>query len=341
MEICDLYELDYSLLEDIISNNEKVLITAPDGLKKLYKCIHDRLKNYRGRIYFSASPSYGACDLPISEIYSIDPDIVIHIGHNEYPLNSYKLDYEVIYIPAFYTRKPTYHELELIAEKLLRNSISSIGLASSIQHVKMLDHIKRYLEERGLKAIIGTPSYPQMLRGQILGCEYSSLISISRMIDAVLIVSGGYFHALGASLTLNKQTYIYDPYRGTIEDYTEKARRILAKRYFLIERIRNSLYHSVGLIIGSTPGQYRPNLLKTLYVKSVEEGYEPYIISSLHVDRDRLISIDNAFNLDFYVVLSCPRLPIDDLGDFYKPVITPGEYMMVLSSRYEKYVFPW
>ncbi len=338
--ICSLYEIDYEQLRRYIADNKRVLIIAPNGLKKLYKCISDRYPDLLDKVIFSSSPSYGSCDLPLSEIYTLKPDIIIHIGHSDYPWKSYSLGVRILYVPAYYAKKPSRDELLIIKNTLEKTGISRIAIVATIQHIKIIDRIKEYLQENGFMVEIGEASFNTMAPGQVLGCEYSSLVKVKDKIDAVLVVAGGYFHALGAYLVSGKPVYIYDPYRGVVEDYTREAYRVLAKRYYLVEKIRTGLYRSVGLIIGSTPGQYRPSLIDYLYRRSVEKGFKPYIISSHYLDKDRLTSIDNGFNLDFYVITSCPRLPIDDLSDFYKPVLTPGEYIMVLNNV-KNYVFPW
>jgi 2-(3-amino-3-carboxypropyl)histidine synthase len=111
-----------------------------------------------------------------------------------------------------------------------------------LQHVKIIDYLKKYLGEKGYNVLVGKPSYKAMFPGQVLGCEYSSLINVMDKIDAVLVVAGGYFHALGAYLVSGKPVFIYDPYRGVIEDYTREAYKVLARRYYLVEEIRNGLY---------------------------------------------------------------------------------------------------
>ncbi len=340
--ICELYEIDYNALLEAVRDAKKILLTAPDGLKKLYDCIREYFmsKELFIELYFSSNPSYGSCYISMGELELIKPDMIIHIGHNEYPLISTSIGIRILYIPAFYKRTPQLGELEKIFEVVLKRDFKRIGLIASIQHVKILNMIREFLESRGIRTYIGKPAYNQMFPGQILGCEYSALISIIDKIDAILIVSGGHFHALGAYLVSRKPIIIYDPYSGKVTDFTKDAVKIYAKRLYLVEHVRNSNYRRVGLIIGASPGQYREKLVRYLYRLSKEKRYEPYLIVSDYVNEDRLVSIDNAFNLDFYVVTSCPRVPIDDITSFYKPVLTPGEYLMVLNNI-KQYVFPW
>ena len=340
--ICELYEIDYNVLLEAVRGVKKILLTAPDGLKKLYDCIREYFlsKKLFVELYFSSSPSYGSCYISMGELELIKPDIIVHIGHNEYPLISTNIGKKILYIPAFYKRAPQLEELEEMYQTILRKNFKRIGLIASIQHTKILGKIGEFLESRGIRTYIGKSAYNQMFPGQVLGCEYSALISIIDKIDAVLTVSGGRFHALGAYLVSRKPIIIYDPYSGKVIDFTKDAVKIYAKRLYLVEHVRNNNYRRVGLIVGVSPGQYRDRLVKYLYRLSKEKGFEPYLIVSDYVNEDRLASIDNAFNLDFYVVTSCPRIPIDDIASFYKPVLTPGEYLMILNNI-RQYVFPW
>ncbi len=340
--ICELYEIDYNALLEAVRGVKKILLTAPDGLKKLYDCVREYFlsKELFIELYFSSSPSYGSCYISMGELELIKPDVIIHIGHNEYPLISTSIGKKILYIPAFYKRTPQLEELEEIYQTTLSKNFKRIGLIASIQHVKILGKIREFLESKGIRTYIGKSAYNQMFPGQVLGCEYSALISIIDKIDAVLTVSGGRFHALGAYLVSRKPIIIYDPYSGKVIDFTKDAVKTYAKRLYLVEHVRNNNYRRVGLIIGVSPGQYRDELVKYLYRLSKEKGFEPSLIVSDYVNEDRLVSIDNAFNLDFYVVSSCPRIPIDDITSFYKPVLTPGEYLMVLNNI-RQYVFPW
>ncbi len=338
--LCGGYELPD--VGRVLRGYDRILITAPDGLKGIYKCIVEEYLEYLRdkEVFLSTHPSYGACDLPISEINSIRPQIVLHIGHNEYPYTSYSLDTRIIYIPARFTRRPDEGELELITERLLDDGYRRVGLVSTIQHTHILPMIKGYIEARNIEAVVGRPGIPGMEEGQILGCELSAALKIRDVVDAYLVVAGGEFHALGVYLATRKPVYIYNPYRGTIRNYTRDGYRVLAKRYYVVEDVRNKPYRSLGLITGSSPGQYRPLMIKALAVRSREKGYSPVFISSSHLDMDRMIAIDNGLGLDFYVVTSCPRIPIDDLSGFYKPVLTPGELRMILEDKME-YIFPW
>lgn len=341
-EFCRYYEIDYEKIASFIDKNrpKKTLLQAPDGLKKLLVCVYGNI-NGLTTVIFSSSPSYGACDLPIEEIEKLDVDALIHIGHNKYPLLSYDVGIPVLYIEAYYRWSIPGKLVNNITRYLREKRYERIGLLASIQHVKSLVELKYRLEERGFKAIIGKTSYPHvMLDGQVLGCEYSSALNIMRDVDVLLVVSGGIFHSLGLALISDKEVLAIDPYKNIVWNATSYSRKYRSKRYYVITKLRYTGIRSIGIIAGSRPGQYRPRLIEFLKKRAMEKGYNVYIISSTVLDKERLAAIDNALNLDVYVVTSCPRLPIDDLSDFYKPVITPGEFIMLVEGL-EKYVYPW
>lgn len=341
-DFCKYYEIDYKKIISFIEENKpkKTLLQAPDGLKKLLVCVYEEI-NGLTTVIFSSSPSYGACDLPVEEIEKLCVNALIHIGHNKYPLLRYDVGIPVLYIEAYYRWNIPDKLVDDIARYLRERHYERIGLLASIQHVKSLIELKNKLEEKGFRAVIGKTSYPHvMLDGQVLGCEYSSALNIMRDVDVFLVVSGGIFHSLGLALISVKEVLAVDPYRNTVWNATGFSRKYLSKRYYIVSKLRYTGIRSIGIIVGSRPGQYRPRIIEFLKQKAEEKGYSVYIISSTVLDKERLIAIDNALNLDVYVVTSCPRLPIDDLSDFYKPVITPGEFIMLVEGL-KKYVYPW
>jgi len=97
----------------------------------------------------------------------------------------------------------------------------------------------------------------------------------------------------------------------------------------------------IALITSPTLGQYRLSLLNYLESLLNKHNVQYLVFSVSMVDKDRIASIDNAFSPDAFVITSCPRLPIDDLSDYHKPVITPGELIMVLKKELSEYMFPW
>jgi len=338
---CDNYIVDLSLTINKLREYKatSVLIQAPDGLKHVIKCIY-RYLTKEFKIYISASPTYGGCDVAFDEAIMLNADAIIHIGHNEYPLLGFKPSIPVIYIPAYYDWKPSREFINNMINVLRVKGVYTIGLSASIQHVNTLRVIRDILLNHDFKPII-PPAMNGLFEGQVLGCIYSLPLSIDNIVDVHLVIAGGRFHALGLAMISSKPVLGVDPYREELWDATEYARRVLMKRLYVVNKIRNDVNMRIaGVIAGVKPGQYRLNIVNKVLNILENHGFESYVFFVRDLNIDRLIAIDNAFKPDFYIVTSCPRLPIDDLSDFYKPVITPGELEMVFRDT-SRYVYPW
>lgn len=331
-DLCGLYEIDLSeLTRSIESGARKILVHAPDGLKPLYKCVEAALSSLEASLYYSASPGYGACDIPFEEAESLGVDLLLHLGHLKYFQHGYEPPVRVVYAPVY--RNPSLGAglLEELARILEGRGVRVITVSSTLIEAKIRDFIARHLSSIGFKLYnISSP---------ILGCLYSHVTRYDEVVDAHLVVAGGVFHPLGLALSSSKPVLALDPYREEAWWVNSEAYRVLKKRYMRIYEAMNT-GNRVGLIIGARIGQYRPLLVDKLVDLASRRGYRVYKITSSYLDQERLIAVDNALGLDFYVVTSCPRLPIDDLSDFYKPVLTPGEFIMLLTGL-DKYIYPW
>ncbi len=333
---CNNYEVNLeALIFELESLKPKrVLIHAPDGLKHIYTCISSFLSSlYSIEVYYSTSPGYGACDIPIEEAEVLDADLIVHIGHEEYPLaekSSWRK--RVIYLPVFYMGLLDSSLKSELTGFLYGFNAKTITVSSTITDLYFKEEISRVLHSNGFRVL--------SVEKPVLGCMYSHVVALDNIVDAHVIIAGGLFHALGLALVSAKPVVAVDPYMKRVWDASSEAGRILRKRMYQLFRVKESAGSKMGLIIGARPGQYRPRLVESIERQALLRGYRVYKISSSYLSLERLIAIDASLNLDFYVVSSCPRLPIDDLAEFHKPVLTPGEFWMLISSS-EKYVYPW
>ncbi len=145
------------------------------------------------------------------------------------------------------------------------------------------------------------------------------------------------FHPLGLYLATRKPVIKLDPYTARIEDVTEYGERIYKKRLYKIIQAMDS--KTWGIIVGLKTGQYRPWLIERLKKLLEEKDLKYYLLVYDRLEKDSLRALPQ--NIEAFIVTSCPRLPIDDLGDFEKPVLTPGEAIMALTGKLEPYRFPW
>lgn len=335
--ICDHYEIRLDALLAGLKhlNPRRILVHAPNGLKHLYACIEEALKSSSLEgMYFSTSPGYGACDIPLEEAITVKADVIVHLGHERYSLpNAYgDQNVEVLYVPVFYRRQVSEDLLKNLYDVLEGFNAKKVTISSTLIETQIKEQVFEYLVQRGVL------SYSVKI--PILGCLYDHVISLDNAVDAHVVVAGGVFHALGLGLLAAKPVIALDPYLNKVWIASTEASKVLKRRLYTVLKAKETLGNRVGLVIGARPGQHRPTLVSNIEKLALSKGYKIYRILSSYLTIERLIAIDNALNLDFYVITSCPRLPIDDLSEFYKPVLTPGEFIM-LATGCERYIYPW
>ncbi len=329
---CGSYEIDISKIVTEARSWQKILLHAPNGLKHLYSCLLSLFERLNIETYLSLSPGYGACDLPLDEAETLGVDALIHLGHEEYPLVERSVRSRVLYIPVYYRGTISEDLASKLVDTLKSMGIKALTVSSTLIESKQRELVAKYLAERGFRVY--------NVYRPILGCHYIGPLAYEKDVDAHLVVGGGLFHPLGLGLVSSKVVLALDVYQQRIWNASEESLKILKKRLYMIASLRASNARRMGLIIGSRCGQYRPSVANRIEEEAKRAGYEVYKIMSSYLTLERLIAIDDALRLDFYVVTSCPRLPIDDLGDFYKPVLTPGEFMMLVRGI-ERYIYPW
>ncbi len=349
--IADTYRFDFSSLlrlfnERKVSRNINLYIEAPQGFIRLLRRISDFLarclanKGYEATIHIKLEPVFGACALSIDELKYIGRNVfLIHLGHEPYiyPVcTGYICNYSgsipnVIFVPGEYIGGDIEEIVEDIV-KLLGGS-KRVAIGYSVQH-RIFSH--------GVAEALNRHGYEVKLVAPVLGCYYYNLIKHRGVVDAFIVVAGGYFHALGLGLALGGEKTVIraDPYSSQVEDISDKVLRLLSKRYWVLSLLSSA--SSLGIIVGLLPGQYRPWIARFIEVLAKRRGIRSYRLYARYLSREVLDNLSPG-DYDAFVVTSCPRLAIDDLGDYWKPVLTPAEARLWLTGRVGKYgyTFPW
>jgi 2-(3-amino-3-carboxypropyl)histidine synthase len=329
-----------------VRSSSIILVQLSDGLKQYSYNVVECLEgiNPNAKIVIDISPTFGACDLHVETVKALEPDLIIHIGHNMYPNKLGSVPHiegileKTIFIPGYSTRKISNSIIDRLVSILHELGARKVSIVGTIQHVRELPEIAINLRHKGIESIIPKPRFSEMEGGQVLGCDYSAINIAEKIVDAHILVSGGSFHYLGALLSSSKPIVKIDPYSENVVYEAEARDRMLKRRYYKILQALDA--KSFGLIIGAKSGQYRPWLTNAIesILESKGKSYKRFIVASL--SREVLLNIDSSY-IDAYIVTSCPRLPIDDLNDFHKPVLTPGEAIMAITQNYSQYRFPW
>jgi 2-(3-amino-3-carboxypropyl)histidine synthase len=336
------YDFELERVSNELKGAKRVIVQLPDGLKKYTECIQKSLSEVLAdtEIYFSMEGSFGACDLRIFEAKLLGAQAIVHFGHTEYSLQETVTEIEdlkVIFVPAYYKGHLPPGSVLNLGSNLKEIASEKPLLVASVQYLKLVPTVKEELEKMGFKPIIGKSK--KMLPGQIIGCDYSPLLS-TKEADSVIVISGGIFHALGAALTFSGPVLRLDPYTGYVEDLRKERDYWLKRRYAEMMRAKNAT--SWGIIVGSLLGQYRPSIVEIIRKEISKAGMRYYLLLVSTLNKERILNFDSDA-IDAYVVTSCPRIPIDDFGidTFPKPILTPGEALSVIKGKTEVYRFPW
>jgi 2-(3-amino-3-carboxypropyl)histidine synthase len=299
---------------------KRVLIQVPEGLKPEAPHIAKAIEKLGVQPIISADPCYGACDLAISEAESLGADLIIHYGHTKL------VKYERV--PTLYIEARATLKVDSTVEKALPllEKWRKIGLATTVQHVQALDEVREMLIRSGKTVVVGDTrrlSYP----GQIVGCDYSNVISIAKDVEAFLFLGGGQFHALGVAISTSKPTVVADPFDDRAFSVDSEAEKIFKQRWASIEEAKKA--KNFGVLIGIKPMQKR--LEEALVVrKSLEEaGKTVYLLAAKEITPEVLMEFPT---LEAFVNTACPRISLDDASKFKKPVLTTNEALVVVGK---------
>jgi len=321
-----MYQLDEAkIIEEIRKRGSKrILLQMPEGLKPIGFKLARFLENEGGvEVFVSGDPCYGACDLALNPKAHINADLLVHIGHAEIPGEF--PDENVLYVEA-HSDVPVEEPMKRAVEMLGKEH--RIGLASNIQHIHQLGKAKEILENGGKEVVIGRASGWLRYPGQVLGCDYGGVRAIAEKVDAIVVLSGGDFHALGIPLATGKRTIVVDPFQQTAKDMTEDCRRLLRKRWINIERFKET--KRIGVIVGMKSSQMNIALARRLKELLEANGQSTILICAAEVIPETLESFTD---LEAYVEISCPRISTDDQERYRKPMLNPEEVMIALGKK--------
>ena len=298
-------------------NAKRVLLQLPEGLKPEAPRISKIVEKAGALPIVSADPCYGACDVASLEAEDLDVDLIVHFGHSKL-LKHEKVP--TIYVEA---RATINVESAILSSMQLLSGYTRIGLATTVQHVQTLDGVRELLIRAGKTIVIGDAgkvAYP----GQVIGCDYSNVKSITSDVDAFLFIGGGRFHALGVALATAKPTIVADPYSQSAYTLDAEVQKILKQRFASIQEAQNA--KTFGILLSLKPGQ--KHFEDALKIKHIIEKMDK--LAYLLAVREVLPEVINEFpSLDAYINTACPRISLDDASKLKKPVLTMNEFLVV------------
>lgn len=312
------------LLEVIRGRNAKTVgLQFPVGLRTKAVELAQEIESQAGvTCLVSADPSFGACD-----IAEMPVDLIVHLGHAPMP----HLRYNRVF---FYDLPgPSLASLAFVdaAEPMLPKRV---GLLTTTQFRGWLPAIQEHLEKAGHEVHVGEPDKRVAYAGQLLGCDYHTAQVIEGNVDGYLYVGTGEFHPLGVAFLTDKPIVIADPERGSARNLADLKDRILRQRYAAIARAQDA--KTFGIIVSKKIGQVRMEMARDLKALAEKHGRQASIFLMDLVSPDSL----EGYRVDAWVNTACPRIAIEDVLQYKKPLLTPQEFETVLGERaWDDYAF--
>jgi len=323
-----MYDIDIaSAISEIKRIKARIIaLQVPEGLKKRAYQIAEDLENKSGaEVLVVAEPCFGACDVP-SSLFDI-VDAIVNVGHS--PIPNLKFPKPIIFVPAR-SNVPVLDQLKKSVGMLQE----PVGVLATSQHLAELDEVIEGLENMGIKTKVGEGDSRISHAGEILGCNYTSAQAVSKEINSYLLIGSGTFHALGVHLATGKKVVVLDPNLEEPKEIDQIKDKILRQRHAVIERADKA--RVFGIIVGEKVGQRRMRRAKELRKLLRWKRKDAALILMDKFDPEKLRSLP----FDAYVSTACPRIAIDDVAMYDKPLLTPQELEIVLGVRkWENYSF--
>ena len=309
------------VVKEINSKKAKVvLLQLPEGLKQeAFRLVNYFESKTKAEIVVSGETCWGGCDLALDEAKNLGADLIIHYGHAPFIK---KVDFPILYIEM--KDKTSINDLLEKSKKDI-SKYKKLGLVCSVQHIYQLEQAKKYFENLGKEVIIPGKKGYAYYDGHVVGCEYNSLKTISKDVDAFVVI-GNQFHSLGAALSVRNPVYLLDTYNQEIVDMSKLRDKVVKQRFAAIEKVKNE--KRIGIIVGLKPGQKFGNF-KVIKKKFEDAGKEVVIITMTEISKDKLV---NFHGIKAFVELACPRIAVEDYDKYDQALVTFREALVAIGE---------
>ncbi len=322
-----MYDLELEKLQNLLiqKNYSRIAVQLPDGLLgdpliSILEAIRDISKDIE--IFVIGDPCFGACDLGLHPAIAASCQALFHFGHSNFSphLNTdSKPGLDIFYFKVRITI-PIHSVTEKTIQEAQRRNLTSLGLATTVQHLHALPEIEKLLGAAGFAVHIGGATR-RLQRGQILGCDIGQIETILNPdIQATVFIGGGRFHALALLRKTQKPVLAADPYMEKLEILDESdLRKFYQKRYAAVHKIRNA--NKIGILVSTKTGQYNHKLVQHARKWLITQG-KTFLVVLVSTAIPQHLS---NFQVDGWISTLCPRVALDDAEQYQKPIINLEE----------------
>lgn len=298
----------------------RAAIQLPAGLRQYLSEIKPAFEEAGVEALILADSCYGACDPADVKAEQLSCDVLVHYGHADMGLRT---RLPTLYVEAHMATDP----LQAVEKALPELNFKRLGLLTTVQHIRFLPKITKFLRSHGIKPLVGKPGARTKYSGQILGCDWGSGRSISDKVDGFLYIGTGRFHPLGVSLATGRDVLIVNPIVGGCERLASRVEDFLSRRRAMVSRA--AACERFGILVSTKRGQMRFKLATSLADDVKRAGLTAHMLVLDEVLPEKL----DDFKFDAFVCAACPRIPIDDAERFTRPILTPFEVRVMLGKE--------
>lgn len=280
------------------------------------------------RVFILGDTSYGSCCVDEVAAQHYCTDALIHFGHS---CHSAPSQLPVLFV---FGRMP----LDVIdcvnqIRVLFPDTSSNVILWFDSVYMYACSDILRLLQ--GYKNLI-TSNFQDSVDDldcvseytQITKCGRHMFIPKDRTLLDYSIVYIGIENATLTNLLYNfksSQFYSYNPVSKDIRKEGLNVNKLLRKRYFYIEKVKDAKI--IGILLGTLGVKNFVEILnrvKSIIKKAGKKSYT-FIVGKINVAK-----LANFMEINIFVQIACPENSLLDSSEFYKPVVTPYELELAL-----------
>lgn len=204
---------------------------------------------------------------------------------------------------------------EKALEQLSNLKCQEIGLLTVVQHVEQMKEVENKLKQLG-KQIHKAKGNQTKYKGQILGCDISAAQKIKEKVECFLYVGTGVFHPLPVALEFEKPVFVFNPKKGLRKLEQAEVERYRKKLALNLERVKRA--DRIGILISNKQGQENQELAIELKKKLESRNKKAYLLYFNTLNPRGLMNFPK---IEAWINTACPRIGIDDLDRFERPLI--------------------
>lgn len=347
--------------DELLKDSVRVVKALREGLWSLRECDREGTEDDKDvQLFVMADTTYGSCCVDEVGASHSDAECVIHYGHTCLSPTST--------LPAFFVfgkaSIDVHHCTESISSYSLTND-KSIVLLFGLEYAHAMQHIKEALTVESSRSCgfdsplevhcadvicsIMNPSKDIKASNEHLGtvgvsaanggCARYSIGGLAwylpegqKMEDYLLFWVGSDNSAFAnVVLTFNGCDIVrYDATEKCLVTELSQQRRILKRRYYLVEKAKDA--NIIGILVGTlgVAGYLHViNLMKELVAGAGKKAY------TLVMGKPNPAKLANFPECDVFIYVSCPQTALLESKEFLAPVITPFEAMLAFNRGSE------